>query len=115
MLPSASAYCLSKLAGAHLQQFVAAEYLCVTAVSVHPGVVLTDMAANSPFKPFATDPPELVGGFAVWLTTDAARFLNGRYTDAHWSVDELVARRDEIVGEGKLLTGLNVKLGKDYL
>jgi NAD(P)-dependent dehydrogenase (short-subunit alcohol dehydrogenase family) len=109
-----SAYSVSKLAVSHLQQFVAAEYPRVTAVSLHPGIVQTDMTAEA-FRPFATDPPKLVGGVAVWLTTDAARFLTGRYVDAHWSVDELVARRDEIEGQGKLLTGLNVKLGKENI
>jgi NAD(P)-dependent dehydrogenase (short-subunit alcohol dehydrogenase family) len=114
-MPGTSAYAVSKLAATHLQQFVAAEYPRVTAVAVHPGVLLTDMSAGSAFERFAIDPPALVGGFAVWLTTDAARFLNGRYLDAHWDVDELLARREEIETQGKLLTGLNVKLGRDHI
>ncbi len=114
VFPTLSAYSMSKLAVTHMQQFVAAEYPSVTAVSVHPGICKTDMVTPE-FVPFANDPPELVGGMAVWFTTDAARFLSGRYLDTHWSVDELVARQDEIVGEGKLLTGLNVKLGKEYI
>jgi NAD(P)-dependent dehydrogenase (short-subunit alcohol dehydrogenase family) len=114
VMPAASAYTLSKLALTHLQQFVAAEYPRVTAVAVHPGVVKTDMTLPQ-FERFAVDPPALVGGFAVWAATDAARFLNGRFVDAHWSVDELVARRDEIAGQGQLLTGLKAKLGRDNL
>ncbi len=62
---------------------------------------------------FAIDPPKLAGGVAVWLTTEAARFLSGRYVDVHWSVDELVQRRDELVQQAKLLTGLNMRLGED--
>jgi NAD(P)-dependent dehydrogenase (short-subunit alcohol dehydrogenase family) len=117
VIPGASAYSLSKLLVAHLAQFVAAEYPVATAVAVHPGILLTDMLSHpdEPFRRFANDPPQLVGSLAVWCTTDAARFLSGRYIDAHWSVDELVARRDEIVREGKLLTGFNVKLGRDNI
>jgi NAD(P)-dependent dehydrogenase (short-subunit alcohol dehydrogenase family) len=112
VVPGMSSYGLSKLGMVHLQQFVAAEYSNVTAIAVSPGTVATDMVIEA-FKRFAKDTPELVGGTAVWLATDKAKFLNGRYIAANWSVDELVQRKDEIVGQNKLLTGLNVKLGKD--
>ena len=39
--------------------------------------------------------------------------MNGRYAAANWSVDELLERKDEIVNEGKLLTGFSTKLGVD--
>jgi hypothetical protein len=68
---------------------------------------------NDVMTRFAIDPPKLAGGVAVWLTTEAARFLSGRYVDVHWSVDELVQRRDELVQQAKLLTGLNMRLGED--
>jgi NAD(P)-dependent dehydrogenase (short-subunit alcohol dehydrogenase family) len=114
VMPGGSAYCISKAAVAFLQQFIAAENPNVAAVSIHPGVVVTDMTTeNAMFGRFAIDPPELPGGFAVWLTTEAARFLSGRYVDVHWPVDELVQRKDEIVQQGKLLMGLNTRLGAD--
>lgn len=37
-----------------------------------------------------------------WLSTEKAEFLNGKYIETNWSVEELVARKDEIVSEGKL-------------
>ena len=48
------------------------------------------------FKRFALDTPNLVGGTGVWLATDAARFLTGRFVSANWSVDDLLKRKDEI-------------------
>ena len=110
--PGTSGYGISKLAMTHMAPFIAAEFPNVSAVAASPGVVMTDMTFDS-FKHFAKDTPQLIGGFSVWLATDKARFLSGRYVCANWSVDELVQRKDEIVNEGKLLTGLNTRLGKD--
>lgn len=112
--PGMSSYGTSKLAMAHFSRFVAVENPNIVAVSVSPGIVITDMTFDY-FKRFAKDTPELIGGFTVWLTTEKAKFLNGRYVSANWSVDELVERQEEIVKEDKLVTGLNVKLGKDQI
>lgn len=110
--PGMSGYAISKLAIAHLQQFVAAEHPNVVAVAASPGGVLSDMTFDW-FKRFAGDSLRLIGGFAVWLATDKAKFMNGRYAAANWSVDELLERKDEIVNEGKLLTGFSTKLEVD--
>lgn len=107
-----SSYCLSKLANAQMVQFIAAEYPNVTAVAVAPGTVMTDMTMPA-FRRFAKDTPALVGGSVVWLTTEQAKFLNGRYFSVNWSVDELMQRKDEIVKNGELLIGLTSKLGPD--
>lgn len=48
------------------------------------------------FKRFALDTPELVGGTCVWLATDNARFLSGRFVSANWSVDDLLQQKDVI-------------------
>ena len=49
-----------------------------------------------------TDTPELCAGFAVWLTKGQRAWLNGRYVSATWDVDELLAKKDEIVKGDKL-------------
>lgn len=54
------------------------------------------------FKRFAQDTPELVGGTCVWLATDAARFLSGRFVSANWSVDDLQKQKDRIVASSDL-------------
>ncbi|KIW72424.1 hypothetical protein PV04_00619 [Phialophora macrospora] len=96
VFPTWSSYSITKLAALKLAEYVAAEYPNVNAVALQPGVVDTDMVLES-FKRFALDTPELVGGTGVWLATDAARFLTGRFISANWSVDDLVRRKDVIL------------------
>ncbi|KAI9810259.1 MAG: hypothetical protein M1827_006393 [Pycnora praestabilis] len=112
IFPTTSSYTLSKLAIQHLQAFIAAEYPKVTATSLHPGVVMTDMTKDQ-WKPFAHDTPELVGSTGVWLATEKAKFLSGKYISANWSVDDLMARKDEIISEGKLSMGLKGEFGAE--
>jgi hypothetical protein len=64
------------------------------------------------FKPFAKDTPELVGNVGVWLATEKAAFLNGKYVESNWSVDELVERKGEIVEGGKLSLVLKGEFGE---
>lgn len=47
--------------------------------------------------PVLVDDPLISGGFTVWLTTDAANHLAGRYVSANDDVDELTAKKEEIV------------------
>jgi hypothetical protein len=65
------------------------------------------------FKRFALDTPELVGGMGVWLATDHARFLSGRFVSANWSVDDLMARKDELLAGNDLKIVYQGKFGLD--
>jgi len=65
------------------------------------------------YKPLQQISFGLIGAAAVWLTTDEAKFMNGRFFMADWSVDELIARKDEITRENKLTFGFIGQLGKD--
>jgi NAD(P)-dependent dehydrogenase (short-subunit alcohol dehydrogenase family) len=110
--PGLSAYSISKLALTQLQAFIAVENPNVTAVAVHPGLILTDATLDY-FKPFAKDSPELLGGLGVWLATENATFLSGKYVEVNWSVDELMERKDEIVKEWKLSIGIKGEFGSE--
>lgn len=44
----------------------------------------------------------LPGGFCTWLTKEKREYLSGRYLSVHWDVDELEAKKDEIVNGDKL-------------
>lgn len=101
--PTMSSYSISKNSSLRLMEYIAAEHLNVNSVSLQPGVVMTDMVVDS-FKKFALDTPELVGGTAVWLSTDAARFLTGRFISANWSVEDLVKQK------GKISAGNDLKM-----
>jgi hypothetical protein len=95
VLPSASSYSLSKLISIQLQAFIGAENPNVTAVALHLGIVKTDML-HPMFEPFVQDMLAL-GGVGVRLSTKAAAFLNGKYIEPDWSVEDLVAKKNKIV------------------
>ncbi|KAH9211629.1 hypothetical protein DL95DRAFT_464718 [Leptodontidium sp. 2 PMI_412] len=111
ILPGTSSYSLSKLVQVQIQRYVAAENPNIVAVSLHPGTVLT--AITKPvFVKFSKDTFALAGGVAVWLASEQAKFMNGRYMGANWSVKELVDRQEEIVEKGQLLVELQGSFGK---
>jgi NAD(P)-dependent dehydrogenase (short-subunit alcohol dehydrogenase family) len=93
--PYWASYSLSKLSAMQQMAFIAAENPNVSAVSVSPGLVMTD-SIQDVMKKFAIDTPMLIGGKLVWLCTEGARFMSGRYTTANWDVVELKEREKEI-------------------
>ena len=111
ILPSTSSYSLSKLVQVQIQRFVAAENPNVVAVALHPGTVHTAITKHA-FVKFSKDTFALAGGVAVWLASEQAKFMNGRYMGVNWSVDELIERQDEIVAKGELLMELQGSFGK---
>jgi hypothetical protein len=57
---------------------------------------------------------ELGCNVCVYLCTPRAEYLNGRYMAASWDIDELEAKKDEIL-EGDLLKfTLRGKIGPQY-
>lgn len=111
--PGSSSYALSKMINLQMAAYVGAESTGnVTSVALHPGLVKTDMTQEA-FRPFAQDTPALVGGTALWLCQDKARFLNGKTICANWSMDDLYARREEILKEGLLNIDLKGKFGAE--
>jgi hypothetical protein len=97
-----------------LQAYIAAENPNVTAVALHPGIMKTDMT-NPIFEPFALDTPALIGGVGVWLSTEQAPFLSGKYIESNWSVEDLVVKKDEIVSKGPLSIILKGEFGSEQL
>ncbi|KAH9205635.1 hypothetical protein DL95DRAFT_397469 [Leptodontidium sp. 2 PMI_412] len=106
-----SSYSISKLIPIQLAAYIAAENPNVTAVALHPGTVKTDMTLDS-FVRFSLDTPELVGGIGVWIATEKAAFLTGKYVSSNWDVEALVERKEEITG-GKLSVALVGEFGQE--
>jgi NAD(P)-dependent dehydrogenase (short-subunit alcohol dehydrogenase family) len=104
-------YSISKLASLQLMAHIAAAYPNITTVSLHPGLVDTDMIRDE-FKVFNLDSPALVGGVGVWLSSEKAKFLTGRVVASNWSVDDLVERKEEIVSGNLLQIDLTGTFGK---
>lgn len=112
VIPFMAGYSISKLAVMQLMTHLAAAYPNLTAIGLHPGLVDTDMMEDV-FRRFDLDSPALVGGVTVWLSSDKAKFLTGRTIAANWSVDDLVARKEEIEKEDLLRVDLTGKFGKE--
>ncbi|KAF2645936.1 NAD(P)-binding protein [Massarina eburnea CBS 473.64] len=102
--PGASAYCMSKLALDMLTEFVVMEFgEDVVCVSAHPGGVPTALAsAVSALDGLLVDTPELCGGWCVWMTAGARKWLSGRYVSATWDVDRLESMKEDILKGDKL-------------
>ncbi|KAF3809007.1 hypothetical protein GCG54_00011201, partial [Colletotrichum gloeosporioides] len=75
---------------------VSAGYPNITTISLNPGLVDTNMLQ---MKNFDWDTPELVGGTVVRLTGNEAKFLDGRVISVNWDVEDLSAKKDEIIRE----------------
>ncbi|CEN60529.1 hypothetical protein ASPCAL02965 [Aspergillus calidoustus] len=101
------AYTVSKVAVTKLTEFLAAEYPAITSVNLDPGMVATDMGVSVPIiAAFLYDTVELASGAAVWLCSGDRKFLSGRYFLVNWDVEELEVRREEIIAENLLSSGV---------
>jgi hypothetical protein len=70
---------------------------------------------NADFTHFDLDSPALTGGLCAWVAADRARsdFLSGRVVCANWDVEELVARKSEIVAKNELTMQLAGSFGSE--
>lgn len=113
LTPSASDYQTSKHAINRLCEFINLDHGedGVKCFAIHPGGVATDLGKNMPdyIHPLLVDEPELPGGFIVWLCSGKADWAKGRYLSAEWDVEELLAMKDEIVGDDLMVNRLRVK------
>ncbi|KAM0254685.1 hypothetical protein ACHAQJ_006535 [Trichoderma viride] len=105
-LPSGiSAYASSKAAATKLFDYIAVEYPEYHVVNIQPGVVESDLNRKSGVP--GMDHADLPGQFTVWLASPEAAFLRNKFVWVNWDVDELKARKHEIVGSETFTTGLS--------
>ena len=100
-------FSISALATNRLSQRVAESYADqgVFCCALHPGAVLSDLpkpGMSERTRNASKDSPFLCGAFILWLVREKRDWLNGRYLDATWDVDELEKKKDEIVEGDKL-------------
>ncbi|KAL4888403.1 hypothetical protein BDV59DRAFT_196457 [Aspergillus ambiguus] len=105
LLAGLSAYMSSKIAAAKVLEFFAAENPGITVVSLLPGIIDTEMLQKSNLAggKLPLDTLDLPADCCVWLASPEASFLSGRQIWAHWDVDELKTKKEEI-RMGTLLT-----------
>ncbi|KAI1393927.1 NAD(P)-binding protein [Hypoxylon trugodes] len=101
VIPGASAYQSTKFVGCRLAEFLATEYQDqgLVSIALHPGGVKTELAAQMPpwMHAILVDEPQLPGDSAAWLASQNRSWLSGRYVSAQWDMEELDAKKDEIV------------------
>jgi NAD(P)-dependent dehydrogenase (short-subunit alcohol dehydrogenase family) len=102
--PGFSAYQPGKTAINRITEFIQVEYPNVRAFAYHPGGVKTELARQLPENMIhlLVDTAELAAGYCVWLSTEQADFLRGRYSDCTWDVNELM-KNAKLIGEMDLL------------
>jgi NAD(P)-dependent dehydrogenase (short-subunit alcohol dehydrogenase family) len=102
-----SAYTTMKVASMKMDEFIAFENPTMRVFTVDPGIVETRM-----FRTFkktftamteAPDDMSLCSDFCVWLASQEAEFLRGRFVSANFDVDELLTRKDEFEKNHMLL------------
>ena len=116
----ASAYQVSKMAQMRLVEFLDVEYgeKGLLAMSVHPGGVPTELAKGMPKEMqdrILNDKPEMAGDTVVWVCGgeggergERREWLKGRFVSSKWDMEELEAKREEIVEEGLLKLQMRV-------
>ncbi|CCM01539.1 uncharacterized protein FIBRA_03595 [Fibroporia radiculosa] len=102
----ASAYVMSKLAQLRFAELLMNEYgnKGIAAYAINPGAILTNLTSAIPedLKAHLVDTPEVAAHTIVWLTREPRDWLSGRYVSCQWDVEELEAKKQEIVDGDKL-------------
>ncbi|KAI2639916.1 NAD(P)-binding protein [Hypomontagnella submonticulosa] len=102
----ASAYQSTKFVVCRLAEFMATEYedKGLVCFSLHPGGVKTELAVNMPLAmhQVLVDEPQLPADSIVWLAAEHRPWLSGRFINVKWDMQELDAKKDDIV-KGDLL------------
>ncbi|KAK5994755.1 Short chain dehydrogenase citE [Cladobotryum mycophilum] len=97
----ASSYQTSKIAVCRFTEFIAREYekQGIIAMALHPGGIKTDMAISMPemVHSYLIDEPELAADTVIWLTRERRDWLNSRFINCPWDMEELEKRKEEIV------------------
>lgn len=101
LMPAAAAYQTTKFAVCRFTELLAVEYgdQGLVAYALHPGGVKTELALQMPESMHARliDEPELAADTMVWLCKEKRDWLSGRYLPATWNLEEVEARKKEIV------------------
>ncbi|KZV64862.1 NAD(P)-binding protein [Peniophora sp. CONT] len=114
-VPLLADYCVSKHTIDRFVEILAIEYpSLLTVYSVHPGVIATDGALEFQEslgikgKVPTPDTVELPAATFLWLTApnSGVEFLSGRYIQATWDLNEVLAKKEEIIRDNLLVTKL---------
>ncbi|KAH6651610.1 hypothetical protein BKA67DRAFT_571350 [Truncatella angustata] len=103
IFPGYSAYVASKMASQRMNESFQAESSDVRFISLQPGGVDTEMYAKFHMpEDYAMTDIQLPSDTCVWLASDEAEFLGGRFVWTNWDAEELIKRKDTIISEKEL-------------
>ncbi|KAF5253103.1 hypothetical protein FANTH_1934 [Fusarium anthophilum] len=104
--PGSGSYRSSKLAVLRWTESLQAEYgeQGLLALCVNPGAIKTKITEGAPEEVRNALPhrPDIAGDTIAWLASERRHWLGGRYVSCPWDMEELIAKKDEIVKEDKL-------------
>ncbi|UKZ66513.1 putative secondary metabolism biosynthetic enzyme [Trichoderma atroviride] len=109
-IPTRSNYAITKSAGCRLIEYLHTEHPNVRAFNLHPGIVPNGVQFTM-LSGANVDTAALSAGVSLYLTTPQAEFLRGRFISANWAIDDLEAKKDEIVKQNLLTTYIRAKFG----
>ncbi|EOA85113.1 uncharacterized protein SETTUDRAFT_179657 [Exserohilum turcica Et28A] len=113
-LPHNNAYGTSKMAMIRVTEFINQDHGegkdGIVAVAVHPGAIPTDMGLGLPeyMHTHLIDTPALAGHTLLWLGAERREWLGGRYVSACWDLEELSAKKEEIMKKDFLKMRLKI-------
>ncbi|KAF4342067.1 reductase [Fusarium beomiforme] len=105
-VPGVFSYAAAKAAAVKMVDYFAFENPHIHVVSIQPGIIATGINPD-PTIGFDAEPVELPAHFIVWLVSDEAKFLRGKFVWANWDAQELLARAEEIKSSMLLRITLN--------
>nr|AMD38954.1 reductase [Fusarium succisae] len=103
-VPGVFSYAAAKAAALKMVDYFTFENPHVRVVSIQPGIIATGI---NPDLSVGFDTVELPAHFMVWLTSEEAEFLKGKFVWANWDAQELLARAREIESTMLLKVTLN--------
>ncbi|KAF5643355.1 NADP(+)-dependent dehydrogenase [Fusarium tjaetaba] len=104
--PGSGSYRISKLAVLRWTESLQVEYgkQGLLALCVNPGAIKTKITEGAPEAVRNALPhrPDIAGDTIAWLASERRDWLGGRYVSCPWDMEELLAKKDEIINEDKL-------------
>jgi NADP-dependent 3-hydroxy acid dehydrogenase YdfG len=104
-----SGYNGSKMGQARIFESLRFEHPDVRFLNIHPGQIDSDgfTRSGAPLPPDGMTDGKMAGQFYAWAATEEAAFLTGRFLWAEWDIEELKAKKDEILENDLLLTTID--------
>jgi NAD(P)-dependent dehydrogenase (short-subunit alcohol dehydrogenase family) len=105
--PWGGSYRSSKMAILRWTESLQVEYgdQGLLAICINPGAIKTKMSEGllpETVRDAFPDSPDIAGDTIAWLASERREWLGARYVSCVWDMEELVARKDEIVEGDKL-------------